>query len=198
MSTLILASASAGRARMLHDAGVPFEVVPARVDEEAMKESLLAEKMPHENIADALAELKAVKISNAHPQAMVLGADQVLSFQGELVSKSVDIASARVLLGRLRGHSHDLYSAAVLAKGGRPVWRQVSKATLWMRNASDALLDDYLAQGGDDLLGRVGCYGIEDRGLQLFERIEGDYFTILGLPLLPVLNVLRQHGVLAV
>ncbi len=198
MSTLILASASAGRARMLHDAGVPFEVVPARVDEEAMKESLLAEKMPHENIADALAELKAVKISNAHPQAMVLGADQVLSFQGQLVSKSVDMMAARALLGRLRGHSHDLYSAAVLAKGGRPVWRQVSKATLWMRGVSDALLDGYLAQSDDDLLGRVGCYGIEDRGLQLFERIEGDYFTILGLPLLPVLNVLRQHGVLAV
>lgn len=196
MSTLILASASPGRAQMLRNAGVPFEAVPARVDEEAMKDSLLANKTPHPNIADALAEMKAIKVSNAHPAAFVLGADQVLSFQGQLISKSENIPSARALLGQLRGHSHDLFSAVVLAKGGQPIWRQVSKASLLMRNASDALLDDYLAQNGQDLLGRVGCYGVEDRGIQLFERIEGDYFTILGLPLLQVLHVLRQHGVL--
>lgn len=196
MSALILASASPGRAQILRNAGVSFDVVPARVDEEAMKDSLLANKTPHQNIADALAEMKAIKISNAHPAAMVLGADQVLSFQGRLVSKCADMTSARALLASLRGHSHDLYSAVVLAKGGQPVWRHVAKASLWMRNTSDALLDEYLAQGGQDLLGRVGCYGIEDRGIQLFERIEGDYFSILGLPLLPVLNVLRQHGVL--
>ncbi len=197
MTALILASGSAVRAQLLRAAGVVFEIVPARVDEDAVKESLLAQNVPKRGIADALAELKAVRVSSSHREALVLGADQVLVFEQELVSKSADISQARNLLRRLRGRKHELIGAAVLAKGGIPVWRYVESATLTMRDFSDALLEDYLAGEGEAVLDSVGCYQLEGRGAQLFANIEGDYFSILGLPLLPVLAALRDQGVMA-
>lgn len=193
---MILASASGTRAKLLQDAGVPFEVVPAHVDEEALKQSLLAEKASHRDIADALAELKALRVAAAHPGALVLGADQVLSFDGTLISKCGSLAEARELLLRLRGQTHELISAMVLAKNGAPVWRHVEKATLTMRDFSDAFLEDYLTAEGNALLSGVGCYRLESRGAQLFSRVTGDHSTILGLPLLPLLSALREQGVI--
>jgi septum formation protein len=195
--SLILASASSSRARMLRDAGVPFTQTPAQVDEDAVKESLLADGVDPAGVADALAELKALRISNSAGDTLVLGADQVLSFDGELISKMPDIAAARALLQRLSGKRHELISAAVLARGGAIVWRHAGHVRLQMRTLSDAFLDDYLAREGEVLLKGVGCYRLEGLGAQLFERIEGDYFSVLGLPLLPLLAQLRELGALA-
>jgi len=197
MNRLILASSSTVRARLLREAGVEFAVEPARVDEESVKESMLAEKHAPRAIADALAELKALRVSQKHPGTLVLGADQVLVFEGRLLSKSESLEEARLLLRRLRGNAHDLISALVLAKDGAAIWRHVEKSTLAMRNFSDAFLDDYLAAEGEELLSGVGCYRLEGRGVQLFSRIDGDYFAILGLPLIPLLSALREQGVLA-
>jgi septum formation protein len=176
---------------------VEFEIVPAHVDEESVKQSLLAENAPARDVADALGELKAVRISASHPGALVLGADQVLAFGSELVSKCESLDEAATLLRRLRGKSHELISAAVLARDGAPIWRQVDTASLRMRAFSDEFLSDYLAAEGEGLLSGVGCYRLEGRGSQLFEKIEGDYFTILGLPLIALLTALRQQGILA-
>lgn len=197
MTRLILASASEVRARVLKGAGVDFEIHPAHVDEEAVKDSLLAAKAPLRDVADALAELKALRVSANRPDALVLGADQVLAFEGELVNKCASLDEARTLLRRLRGRSHQLISALVLAKAGGAIWRTAETATLKMRDFSDRFLDDYLASEGEELLKGVGCYRLESRGAQLFERVEGDYFTVLGLPLQSLLAVLRQHGIVA-
>lgn len=195
--TLILASASTSRAQMLRNAGVPFEIRPAHVDEDAVKQSLLAEGASPGDVADALAELKAMRVSALSDDALVLGADQVLNFDGELVSKMPDIAAAKALLQRLSGKRHELTSAAVLARKGAVVWRHTGRVRLTMRPLSDAFLDDYLASEGEALLKGVGCYRLEGPGAQLFERIEGDYFSVLGLPLLPLLAQLRELGALA-
>lgn len=197
MTRLVLASASEIRARVLKSAGVDFDIRPAHVDEDAVKGSLLAAKAPLRDVADALAELKALRVSASQPDALVLGADQVLAFENELVSKCAGLDEARALLGRLRGHTHHLISALVLAKAGGAIWRTVETATLKMRDFSDSFLDDYLAAEGEELLKGVGCYRLEGRGSQLFERVEGDYFTVLGLPLQPLLAALRQHGIVA-
>ncbi len=194
MTRLLLASASAVRARLLQDANVTFDVVPARVDEDALKQSLLG--ADPRAIADALAELKALRVSASHPGRLVLGADQVLVLDKELVSKCESLHEARTLLRRLRGHSHRLISALVLARDGAAVWRHIGQATLAMRDFSDDFLEEYLAHEGEALLSGVGCYKLEGRGIQLFERIDGDYFTILGLPLLPLLSVLREQAVI--
>lgn len=189
---LILASSSRSRADMLRNAGVKFEIVPAHVDEDAVKKSLAGS--PAHIVADALAELKA--LSTNHPNALVLGADQILDFNGELISKSESLEEAAALLRRLRGREHHLITAAVLAKGGKPVWRHVEKSTLHMRDFSDEFLETYLAGEGEGLLFGVGCYRLEGRGSQLFGKIEGDYFSILGLPLLPLMAALREQGIL--
>jgi len=196
MTRLILASGSESRAKILRDAGVDFDIMPAHVDEDAVKDSMLAAKQSHRAVADALAELKAQRVSSSHPQDFVIGADLVLSFGGELVSKCETMADARSLLSRLRGKSHELYSAVVLAKGGSPVWRDVAKATLTMHDFSDALLDRHLEAGGESLLSGVGCYRLEDSGAQLFAKVDGDYFAILGLALIPLLSALREQGVI--
>jgi septum formation protein len=193
---LVLASASAVRAQLLEAAGVAFEISPSHIDEDAVKESLLAERVRPHVIADALAELKALRGSSSHRGALVLGADQVLDFEGELLSKSDTIGEARTQLVRLRGRSHALASAAVLARDGIVIWRNVGHVTLWMRDFSDEFLDDYLRQEGEAVLASVGGYRLEGPGVQLFERIEGDYFSVLGLPLVPLLVALRDHGVL--
>jgi septum formation protein len=194
---MILASASQSRATVLKSAGIEFDVIPARVDEDAVKDSMLATNQPHRVIADALAELKAVRVSAANPGVLVIGADQVLSFAGELVSKCATMDEARALLLRLRGRTHELYSAAVMAKDGAPVWRHVERARLTMYPVSDRFIEDYLARKGESLLSGVGCYRLEDDGAQLFSHVAGDYFAILGLPLIQLLSALREQGVIA-
>jgi septum formation protein len=193
---LILASQSPARAGLLTRVGVPFEAVPARVDEAAVKAALRSEGAPARDVADALAELKAQRLATRVPEALVLGADQVLVCDGEIFDKPEDIAAARGHLARLRGRSHELLSAAVAYEAGRPVWRHIGEARLVMRDFSDGFLDDYVAAEGPRLLETVGGYRLEDRGAQLFARIDGDFFTILGLPLLELLAFLRTRGVI--
>ena len=194
MSEVVLASTSASRRALLEAAGVAFTARSPGVDETAAKAALLGEDLGPRNIADALAELKAVRVRAG--DALVIGADQTLDLGGELIDKAETLDEARERLRRLRGHPHKLHSAVVVARAGQPIWREVSTATLWMRPFSDAFLEDYLAREGEGLLGSVGCYRLEDIGVQLFSRIEGDYFGILGLPMLGLLDLLRRHGVL--
>jgi septum formation protein len=197
MTTLVLASASTARAGLLRQCGVPFEAHPAHVDENAVREAMQADGADGRDIADALAELKAVRTSGARPDTLVLGADQVLVCEGALFTKAHTMDAARAQLRRLRGQRHQLVTAAVLAKGAAPVWRHVDTSTLWMRDFSDGFLESYLEAEGDALLGSVGCYRLEGIGAQLFERVGGDYFSILGLPLVPLLAALRQQGVIS-
>lgn len=194
---LVLASTSASRRRMLTEAGVPHEALAPNVDEAEVKAALQAEGASPRAVADALAETKAVKISRKVPDALVLGADQVLALDdGTTLDKPENLEQAADHLRRLRGRDHRLISAAVIAHGGAPVWRLVDTATLSVRNFSDEFLDDYLQTEGEALLTSVGAYRLEGLGAQLFSRIRGDYFTILGLPLLAVLDYLRLRGVI--
>jgi septum formation protein len=192
----VLASKSAARRAVLTGAGVPFDVAVAGVDEDAVKASLLAEGASPRDVADALAELKAIRVSRAR-DGFVVGSDQTLEFDGKLYDKAGDLAAARERLKLLRGKPHKLHSAVVVAKDGAPIWRDLSTATLTMREFSDDFLEAYLATEGAEALGSVGCYRLEGPGAQLFSAIEGDYFAILGLPLLGLLDFLRQHGALA-
>jgi septum formation protein len=194
-SSLILASGSPTRARMLRDAGLAAEAVAPGVDEEAVKRALAAEHAPAEHVALTLAELKAVRVSQRRPGALVIGADQTLVCNGVLFDKPPDLAHARAQLQALRGKPHELISAAVAARDGAALWRETQRARLVMRAFSDAFLDRYLEQVGEDALGSVSAYRIEGPGAQLFARVDGDLFTILGLPLLPLLEFLRGHGV---
>jgi septum formation protein len=193
---IVLASKSAARRAVLEGAGVPFEVSVAGVDEEAVKASLLAEGATPRDVADALAELKAIRVSRAK-DGFVVGSDQTLEFEGRLYDKAASLEAARERLQMLRGKPHKLHSAVVVAKDGAPIWREVETATLTMRDFSDEFLEAYLATEGAEALGSVGCYRLEGPGAQLFSRIQGDYFAILGLPLLGLLDFLRQHGALA-
>jgi septum formation protein len=193
---IVLASKSAARRSVLDGAGVAYEATVAGVDEEAVKASLTAEGAGPREIADALAELKAIRVSAKH-QGLVIGADQTLDLDGRLYDKVETLAAARARLVELRGKAHKLHSAVVVAKEGAPIWREVVTAKLTMRDFSDAFLDDYLAREGEAALGSVGCYRLEAMGAQLFSKIEGDYFAILGLPLLGLLDLLRRHGELA-
>lgn len=194
MSTLLLASASPVRARLLEAAGVALRIAPARIDEAAVRDSLLAEGAAPRDIADRLAELKAQTVSTANPGALVIGADQVLEFRGSVIGKSPDLASARALLRSLSGARHNLVTAAAIARDGAVLWRHVTRVGLDMRELSEAFLDAYLASEGEAILGSVGCYHLEGRGAQLFSRIDGDYFAVLGLPLLSLLDALRHLG----
>ena len=191
---LVLASASPFRRRMLEAAGLSFEVVPADVDEAAIKHDLLRAGSTSSGVAKALAAAKAEAVSAHLPEALVIGADQVLALDQDLFSKPASIAQAREQLLRLRGKTHHLHSAAALVAGGKSVWMLVDSAILAMRPFSDAFLASYLAEVGDRVRHTVGAYEIEGRGIQLFERIEGDIFTIIGLPLLPLLRELRGRG----
>ena len=195
--SLVLASASQIRAELLRHAGVELAIHPARIDEAAVKAALLAEGAPPRDVADKLAELKALRVGARHETALVLGADQVLVHQGEILDKPASLAEARAHLLRLRGQRHDLLSAAVIVLQGAPVWRHVGEARLTMRPFSDAFLDRYLERIGERALTSVGAYQLEDLGAQLFARVDGDYFTVLGLPLLEILGFLRARGVLA-
>jgi septum formation protein len=194
MSELILASTSVTRQRLLRAAGLSFAAAAAAVDETSVMDSLAAEKAKPRDVADVLAELKALKVSHRYPEAWVIGADQVLSLGSEMFQKPDDRAAARVQLQKLRGQTHVLSSAVCVARGGSVVWRVVEEARLTMRSFSDAFLDTYLVEAGEDILGSVGAYHVEGIGIQLFSKIEGDVFTIQGLPLLPLIDFLRTHG----
>ncbi|MBI1197336.1 MAG: septum formation protein Maf [Phenylobacterium sp.] len=194
--SVILASRSAARRAVLTGAGVDHEAVVAGVDEEAVKTGLLAEGAGPRDIADALAELKAIRVSRKR-EGLVIGADQTLDLDGKLYDKAPDLYTAWARLKLLRGKTHKLHSAVVVAKDGAPIWREVVTATLTMRDFSDAFLEDYLKTEDEAALGSVGCYRLEGPGAQLFSKIEGDYFAILGLPLLGLLDLLRRHGELA-
>jgi septum formation protein len=182
---------------MLKQAGVAIEICVAAIDESTIKESLRAEGIAVERVAEALAETKARRVAARFPGCFVLGADQMLEIEGEWPDKPVDIAEARRQLQQLRGRSHRLVSSAVLIKDETRIWHHSSEAYLRMRDFSDAFLDDYLTKNSPQILTSVGAYQLEGQGAQLFDRIDGDFFTILGLPLLPVLAQLRQHGLIA-
>lgn len=196
--TLILASQSASRRAMLDAAGVPHDAIPAHVDEEATKIALRDEGAPPRALADALAELKAVKVSQARPGALVLGSDSLVAFEdGTTLDKPESREAAAAHLRMMSGRRHDLVSAAVIAENGRPVWRVVDRAKMVVRPLSDGFIEQYLDMEWPAIAGCVGCYRIEGPGAQLFSRIEGSQFTVLGMPLLPVLDYLRTRGVLA-
>lgn len=195
---LILASASASRRRLLQAAGVTFRVVPADIDETALKHELRAS--PHsagvDSVASHLARAKALAVSGRHSEALVIGADQVLAQGEELFDKPRDRVEARAQLMRLRGRSHRLVSGVALAQGAAVVWEHCAAATLTMRAFSDRHLDHYLSAVGDAITRTVGAYELEGPGIQLFDRVDGEYFTILGLPLIPLLAELRARGAL--
>ncbi len=195
MTRLILASKSAARREMLTGAGVAFDVRVADVDEDAVKAGF--DPAQAADLAQELARVKALAVSRAEPDAWVLGADQTLAFDGALVSKARGLDQARARLSAMRGRVHHLHSGAALAKGGQVVWSGVDTAAMHVRDFSDGFLDAYLAAEGEGLLACVGSYRLEGMGVQLFERIEGDYFTVLGLPLWPVLDQSRRHGIIA-
>lgn len=193
---ITLASQSSARQMILRNAGVTFDAVSPGVDEDSAKAGLLAEAVTPRDIADALAEMKAVKVSTKRP-GLVIGADQTLDLNGRLIDKAVSLGEARARLLELRGTTHKLHSAVVIARDGQPIWRVVESAKLSVRPFSEAWLDRYIERRGEALLWSVGCYELENEGVQLFDKIEGDYFTILGLPLIGLLDFLRLHGALA-
>jgi septum formation protein len=192
---VVLASKSAARRAVLEGAGVPFEACSAGVDEDAAKAALLARDATPREIAQALATDKALAVSAVQP-GLVIGADQTLEFEGRLYDKVDTLPAARERLRELRGKPHQLHSAVVVAQGGEAIWRETASATLVMRDFSDGFLEAYLAHEGEAALDSVGCYRLEGAGAQLFTRIEGDYFAILGLPLLGLLELFRQYQVL--
>ena len=192
---LILASKSAARRAMLTEAGVAFSVRVADVDEDAVK--AVHDPADAAGLALELAQAKALAVSRQDADAWVLGADQTLGFDGGLVSKAASLGEARARLAAMRGRVHQLHSGAALARNGQIVWSGLDTASLRMRRFSDSFLDAYLTAEGEALLACVGSYRLEGLGSQLFEAVDGDYFTVLGLPLWPVLKELRRAGVIA-
>ena len=194
---LVLASTSPFRRRMLEAAGLTFQVVPPEVDEAVLKERFPSGNSKPGAVAEMLARAKAEAVSSRMPEAMVIGSDQVLAFEGAILSKPKDVAAARRQLEQLRGKIHSLLTAVALAVHGTCVWSHVDTANLTMRSFSDQFLDRYVIEGGEGLCRMVGAYEIEGRGIQLFDRVEGDTFGIVGLPLLPLLAELRKRGAIA-
>lgn len=194
MTRIILASGSGARRSMLANAGVPFEVYPSAIDERTIEAPLVAAGATPAEIAVALAEAKAVDVSLDAPDALVIGADQTLDLDGHRGTKSATRAEARQQLARLAGRTHTLHSAVAVARDGEILWSHLATATLTMRALSEAEIEAYLDRVGDDALGSVGVYQVEGEGIRLFDTIDGDFFTILGLPLLPLLTFLRREG----
>ena len=191
---IILASGSAIRGQMLRQAAVPHEVQVARVDEEMIKSSLISAGAPPRDIADALAELKASKVSDKNPGALVIGCDQVLDHKGVLLNKPEKPAAALEQLKSMRADRHTLLSAAVIYENGKPLWRHIGQVRLRMRDASDAYLESYVDRNWESIRHAVGAYKLEEEGVRLFSHIEGDYFNVLGMPLLEILNYLTLRG----
>lgn len=194
LQTFVLASSSPARKALLEGAGIDFQVRPARVDEDELKRSLKAQQLPAKNIAEALAEAKALKVSHMLPEALVLGGDQILVCNDVLFDKPIDMDHAAAHLRALSGKWHSLETALVLAEGGQAIWRHLGQAKLKMRPLSDVFITQYLSDVGEAALTSVGAYQLEGIGAQLFEKVEGDFFTVLGLPLLPVLQQLRLRA----
>jgi len=194
--TLVLASGSRIRAELLENAGLSIVVDPADIDERAVEEPLLKAGFSPEDLALVLAEAKANDVSERRPGDLVIGADQILAFDGQRHTKPENMEAARRQLLAFSGKTHELLSAVVISKDGEAIWRHVSTARLTMRKLSPPFVGHYLAQVGDVALSSVGAYQLEGPGVQLFEKIEGDYFTVLGLPLLPLLAELRNLNVL--
>ena len=194
---MILASTSPTRLAMLRAAGLDPTPIAPRVDEATIRDALVAEGAHPRDIADALAEMKARKVSEKHPEALVLGCDQVLSLDRQTFAKPETPDEARAQLRALRGKTHKLLSAAVVYENAEPVWRHVSEARLTMHQFSDAYLNDYVDRNWDSIRHSVGCYKVEEEGVRLFTNITGDHFTILGLPLLPLLAWLGNRGMIA-
>ena len=192
---VILASGSESRRRLLANAGVLAESVRPNVDEDAAKQTFRADGMRVSDQAMQLAELKAVKVSSRR-DGLVIGGDQMLNLGGEPMDKPADMAEAANHLRRFSGKSHTLETAIVIAEGGKPVWRHLTAPKLTVRPLDEAFISSYLQASGADILSTVGAYKLEGLGAQLFSRIEGDYFSILGLPLLPLLDYLRVRGVI--
>jgi septum formation protein len=197
MKRLILASASPARARLLVAAGIGFDVHPATVDETGLKREAIAQGCDPATAARRIATEKACSVARLHPGAIVLGSDQILDLDGETISKCRDPQEASALLRRLRGRTHELVTAAVLAVEGAELWNRTDICRMTMRCFTDAFLSEYVSRAGAALVQSVGCYELEGLGAQLFERVDGDYFSVLGLPLIPVLAALREHGVIA-
>lgn len=194
MTELVLASGSRIRAELLRNAGLTFDVDPARVDERAIEAPLLESDFSPEDIAQVLAEAKAQEVSERRPGALVIGADQVLDFDGERLTKPADMEAARRQLLAMSGKTHALHSAAAIARDGQTLWRNVGTVRLTMRPFGPEFVGRYLAGVGEVALTSVGAYQLEGPGIQLFSAIDGDYFTVLGLPLLPLLGELRVLG----
>lgn len=196
MVPVVLASASAARAALLRAAGITVAIAPAAIDEDAIKAALRADGAGAADVAEALAEMKARRVAPRHPGALVIGADQMLDCDGIWFDKPLSLEQARAQLVALRGKAHVLHTAAVVVRDGERLWHTADHARLVMRPFSDGFLDDYLARIGAAALTSVGAYQLESLGIQLFAKIEGDHFTILGLPLLPLLGFLRGQDVL--
>ncbi|MGZ3339005.1 MAG: Maf family protein [Reyranella sp.] len=192
---LILASASRSRRQLLTNAGLSFEIEPSGVDEDEVTRSLLGEQASPQDIATTLAEMKAVRVSSRHAAAMVIGADSTLACNGRLFDKPATLAAARRQLLALAGQTHELWSSVVVAQGGVRLWHWSERGRLTMRPFTEPFLDAYLARAGEAVCASVGAYQLEGLGAHLFNKIEGDYFTVLGLPLLPLLGFLAEHGI---
>lgn len=193
---IILASGSAIRRKLMEDAGLNFEVITKPVDETAIKEAMLAQGSRLQDIADALAEAKSLRVSRDE-EGLVIGADQIMVMDNQLFDKPKDIAEARERLKLMRGKTHYLIGAVIICENGQPVWRHLAKTKLTMRDFSDAFLDEYLEMEGERVTKSVGAYRFEGPGAQLFSHVEGDFFSILGLSLLPVMDYLRLRGALS-
>ncbi|WP_420861787.1 Maf family protein [Algirhabdus cladophorae] len=192
---LVLASGSSIRAKMLENAGLRFEIAPVKIDESSIKASLQSEDAHPRDIADTLAELKAQKAAQKHVgDALVLGCDQVLEHQGQLLSKPKTPQDAIDQLKKMSGGMHTLYSSAVLYRDLKPIWRKTNVAQMYVRQLSEDFVENYVAENWSEIQYCVGCYQIENQGVQLFSQIKGDHFTIMGLPLLDLLGYLRTTG----
>jgi septum formation protein len=191
---LILASSSPTRKALLHNAGLVFETHPASINERAIEADVLGKTTNPAVVAQRLAEAKAMAVSSAYPTSLIIGGDQVLEFGGKLLHKPDDLTEAREELMSLRGMTHRLHAGVALARDGTVLWSDVETAEMTMRPFSDAELDEVLAQEGGSIVSSVGGYRLEGPSVRLFERVAGDYFTILGLPLLPLLAAIRQHA----